>query len=334
MSFDAASWPRVGLGCAALGQPSVDDATAHAVVAAAIDRGVRFFDVAPLYGGGLGEERLGRALRALPRDDYVLCTKTGVTRPYGQPAMPRGATRPREFDRWDYSPEATRRSVRRSLERLCTDRLDLVHVHDAENHLDTCLDARDTLAALRDEGTVGGIGIGSNLVGPVATLLDRARFDAFLLAGRYTLLDQSGRPLLDRAQREGIAVIAGGAFNSGVLASWPPTHPSFDYAAASPAVLERVDRIGRLCAGHGVPLAAAALQFVLAHPAVRTLLLGPRSVAELEACLAALRHPVPDALWSELAAAGLVDAACPRPSRPSFPSTGRAPGPCAAPARH
>jgi D-threo-aldose 1-dehydrogenase len=274
----------------------------------AIERGIRFFDVAPLYGGGLAEARLGRALKAsgLRRDDYVLCTKTGVTRPYGQGPIPPGGTRRREGDVWDYSERATRASVAKSLERLGVERLDVVHLHDAENHLDVCLEAWNTLDTLRDEGVVCGIGIGSNLPQPVATLLERAQFDAFLLAGRYTLLDQSGAALFARAAALGVRVVAGGVFNSGVLAAWPPTSATFDYVTADAQVVERAGRIAAVCAKHGVPLGAAALQFVMRHPAVTTVLIGPRSVAELDQNLAATEHRIPDVLWVELRVAGLL----------------------------
>ena len=313
MNVASTQWPRLGLGCASLGTPPplLDDGDAEAVIRAAIERGIRFFDVAPLYGGGLAEERLGRALAALPRDAYTLCTKTGVSRRYGETAMPQGAVRRRQFDRWDYSAAATRVSIQSSLGRLATDRLDVVHLHDVDDHVDLCLDARDELARLRDEGIVGTIGIGSNLVEPVATLLDRARFDAFLLAGRYTLLDDSGRGLIATAHARGIRVIAGGVFNSGILATWPQRDPTFGYEPAEPAVVERTARIAMICERHGVPLAAAALQFVLANPAITTVLLGPRSVAELDANLMAVECEIPDELWSDLARAGvrIADAA-------------------------
>jgi D-threo-aldose 1-dehydrogenase len=295
--------PRIGLGCAALGTPppALGDAHAEAVIGAAIARGVRVFDVSPLYGGGLAEERLGRALSALPRDEYVLCTKTGVTRPYAQ--LPQG----REFDTWDYSARATRRSVETSLARLRTDRLDLVHIHDAENHLDRALDARAELAKLRDEGRVGGIGIGSNLAEPVEHLLSKAPFDAFLLAGCYTLLDRSGRRVIESAHASGIRVIAGGVFNSGILAAWPQASPRYAYAPAPPDVIGRAERIASICAAHDVPLGTAALHFVLANPGIDTVLIGPRSIEELDANLAAIEQRVPDALWSDLLDAGLVD---------------------------
>jgi len=301
-------WPRLGLGCATLGTPppALDDDVAEAVMRAAIERGIRYFDVAPLYGGGLAEERLGRALESLPRDSYVLSTKTGVTRPYARSAQPPGATARRQFDRWDFSPAATRVSIQTSLGRLRTERLDVVHLHDAENHLDTCLEAHAELARMRDEGIVGAIGIGSNLVAPVQRLVDRAPFDAVLLAGRYTLLDATGRELIATARSRGIAVVAGGVFNSGVLATWPQAQPMYGYVAADRAIVERTARIAGICAAHDVPLAAAALQYVLANPAITTVLIGPASVAELDANLAAADYPIPAALWPALARDGVV----------------------------
>ena len=314
MSAAPQSWPRLGLGCAALGSPDLDDRAVESVIAAAIERGIRFFDVAPLYGGGLAEERLGRALARLSRDEYLLCTKAGVTRAYGQTAMPPGATRRREFDRWDFSAGATRASVMTSLERLRTDRLDIVHLHDVEDHLDTCLEAHAELDRLRERRIVGGVGIGSNLPGPVRTLIDRAPFSAILLAGCYTLLDQSGRALIETARSRDIAVVVGGVFNSGVLAAWPQAAPTFGYAPASPAIAGRTARIASLCERHRVPLAAAALQFALAHPAIATVLIGPRTLGELESNLRAACCEIPEALWDELEAVGIVPAGSPRPS--------------------
>ncbi len=309
----AKCWPRVGLGCASLGSPALANDEAEAVIGAAIERGIRFFDVAPLYGGGLAEERLGRALRALPRDDYILCTKTGVTRPYAQPPMPPDATRRRQFDRWDYGIDATRSSVRTSLQRLQVDRLDVVHLHDVEDHLDRCLEAYGELARLRDEGLVGAIGVGSNLVQPVEHLLERADIGAFLLAGCYTLLDQSGTALMHGARERGIAVIAGGVFNSGILAAWPQADATYGYLPARTDVLARTARIAAICDTHRVPIGAAALQFVLANASITTVLIGPRSVGELHANLDALCLPIPDALWVALEAACLIPHGSPRP---------------------
>jgi D-threo-aldose 1-dehydrogenase len=298
-------WPRVGLGCASLGSPDISDRDAESVMAAAIAAGIRFFDVAPLYGGGLAELRLGRALRGLPRDSYVLCTKTGVTRPFGARPTPAGGVR-RGADIWDYSARATRESVARSLERLGVGRLDVVHLHDVEAHLDACLDAHAELARLREEGVVGGIGIGSNFVTPVEHLLDCARFDAFLLAGCYTLLDVQGAALLRRAHAGGMRTNVGGVFNSGVLAAWPQPAPTFGYQPARADVRERTERIAAVCSRHAVPIGAAAMQFVLMNRGVTTMLIGPRSVGELTQNLAALRDPAPQSLWDDLVDSGVI----------------------------
>jgi len=296
---------RLGLGCASLGSPDISDRDAEATMSAAIDAGIRFFDVAPLYGGGLAEVRLGRALRGLPRDEYVLCTKTGVTRPFGQPPTPPNGAR-RGADVWDYGARATRESIARSLERLGVERLDIVHLHDVEKHLDACLEAHAELSRLRDRGVVGGIGIGSNFVAPIDDLLARARFDAFLLAGCYTLLDQRGAALLRRGHAEGLRTIVGGVFNSGVLASWPQPAPTFGYQPATADVQARTGRIAAICTRHDVAIGAAALQFVLRNGAIDTVLVGARSVDELEQNVAAARSSAPQALWDDLAASGVI----------------------------
>lgn len=309
------------MGCASLGTPApdLDDDTAQQVMTAAWDRGLRYFDVAPLYGGGLAEVRLGRALAGRPREAFTLSTKTGVTRGFGTTALPPGATRRRELDRWDYSATATRASVATSLERLGVTFVDVVHLHDADMHLDACLDAYAELARLRDAGVVRAIGIGSNVPDTVASLLDRASFPTFLLAGAFTLLDQSGRAVLDTAHARGIAAVVGGVFNSGVLARWPNPAPTFGYAPASADVCARTARIAAICDRHGVPLAAAALQFAASHPAVATVLIGPRSVAELDDNLHAWTLPISPALWADLAQAGIIGAMPPRERMGPFP---------------
>lgn len=298
MSIDLS---RIGLGCAALGAPreQVTDAACEAVIEAAWEAGIRFYDVAPTYGGGLAEERLGRVLRHKPRDAFVLCTKTGVDRPYGETAQPPGRPR-RGNDVWDYSAPATLASVSRSLDRLGTSRIDYVHLHDVYDHLDVCLDALPALAQLREQGAVGGVGIGSNTVEAVEALIDRAAFDAVLLAGRYTLVDQSAGTLLDRLQARGIARFVGGVFNSGILARWPHSG-TFDYVDADPAVIERVAHLGELCARHDVPLRTAALQFALRRqPGIDCMLLGPATLEELQQNLDDLARPVPAELWAEI----------------------------------
>jgi len=305
---------RLGLGGAALGvlfDPIGDD-SARAVVAAAWDAGIRAFDTSPLYGGGLSEERFGAGLKGRKRDNYFLSTKTGVTRPYGQAAAPPGGAR-RAADIWDYSPEATQRSIARSLARLDTNRLDLVHLHDVEGRTDAAMAAYPALEALREQGIVGAIGIGANRIDAPLDLMVRAKFDAVLVAGRYSLLDQSMLELVPVARAAGTKLIVGGVFNSGILATGAVPGAMFHYDPAPEPVLARTRAIEALCRKHEVPLRAAALQFPLAHPDVAMLLLGPRHVDELADNLALLAHPIPAAFWRALQADSLIDKGCPLP---------------------
>lgn len=300
MSGETPAWPRLGLGCAALTAPGADgERNARAVIEHAWGRGIRFFDTAPLYGGGLSEERLGAALDGLPRTDYVLTTKTGVTRPYAQGATPPNSTRFRAADVWDFSREGTHASVHRSFDRLRTDYLDLVHLHDVDQHLDACTEACEVLAELRAQGRVRGISVGSNGVHAPGLLMARGVIDAMLVAGRCTLLDASAEGLFERAVTAGVRVIAAGVLNSGILAQGITPKATFDYLPPSPAVAERVGRLQDWCASHGVSLMAAALQVVARNPRVGSVLLGPRSVTELDELLNAYVQPVPDAFWLE-----------------------------------
>ena len=298
MSSETLAWPRLGLGCAALTAPGADgERSARAVIEHAWERGIRFFDTAPLYGGGLSEERLGAALDGLPRTDYVLTTKTGVTRPYAQGATPPNSTRFRAADVWDFGRKATQASVQRSFDRLRTDYLDLVHLHDVDDHLDECTGACEVLAELRAQGRVRGISVGSNSIHAPSILMERGVLDAILVAGRYTLLDTSAERLFERAVTAGVRVIAAGVLNSGILAQGITPKATFDYLPPSPAVAERVGRLQDWCALHGVSLIVAALQVVACNPHVGSVLLGPRSVTELDELLDAFVQPVPDVFW-------------------------------------
>jgi D-threo-aldose 1-dehydrogenase len=311
--------PRVGLGTAPIGglyAPVGDDA-AHATVDRAWDGGVRFFDTAPFYGLGRSEERLGRALADRPRDEFVLATKVGRL-------LRAGAPRDRDRELWkepaalepvfDFSGEATLRSVAESLERLGLDRIDVLHVHDAQDHVDEALrGAYPALAELRADGTIAAVGAGMNYVEPLIRLAHEADFDCFLVAGRYTLLDQTALPeLLPLCLGRGIRVIVGGVYNSGILAD-PSPGATFDYAPAPRGRLEQARRLAAACARHGVPLIAAALQFPLAHPAVASVLVGARSPAEVDASLDALALPIPGELWGELRRDGLLPEEAPVP---------------------
>ncbi len=305
---------RLGLGGAALGVlfDPIDDSAAKDVIAAAWSAGIRTFDTSPLYGGGVSEERFGAGLAVKSRDAYFLSTKTGVSRPYGQAAAPPGGER-RAADVWDYSPVATFRSVELSMKRLGTKRLDLVHLHDVEGRTDQAMAAYPALVKLREAGTIGAIGIGANRIEAPLDLMRRAHFDAVLVAGRYSLLDQSMLQLVPTAKAARTRLIVGGVFNSGILATGPIPGAMFHYDPAPEPVIERTRAIVSTCAKFSIPLRAAALQFPLAHPDVSTLLLGPRHADELADNLEMLAFQIPGAFWRELVSAGLIDRACPLP---------------------
>lgn len=295
----------IGLGCAPLGNlfTAITDEQAYATTDAAWDGGVRLFDTAALYGHGLSESRLGAALRDRPRDQFVLSTKVGrllrVVRP--RPATIFAGVGPLD-PVFDFSRDGVRQSIDESLRRLGVDHLDVVHVHDPDDHEAQALDeALPALIELRQQGVVGMVGCGMNQTAMLERFVDRVDLDCVLVAGRYTLLDRSAADtLLPLCAARGVAVIAGGVFNSGLLAD-PAPGATFDYAAAPTALLQRAQHMQRLCAEHGTSLTAAALQFVLRHPAVTAVVVGARSAAEITADLAALDEPVPDELLTACA---------------------------------
>jgi D-threo-aldose 1-dehydrogenase len=288
----------LGLGTAPLGglYDAVGDEAAHAVVARAWDHGMRYFDTAPYYGSGLAERRLGAALRGRPRDQFVVSTKVGRLLRPGTSAWP-GAPGLEAY--FDFSRDGTLRSLDESLERLGLDHIDVTLVHDPDDHYVQARDeALPALARLRDEGVVGAIGVGMNHTEPLCRFAREADVDCFLVAGRYTVLDRSAaEELLPLCEERGVAVIAGGVFNSGVLAGGD----MYDYEPAPSDVLERVARLHVTCASWGVPLQAAAVQFPLRHAAVVSVLVGCRTPLEVDedARLSALE--LPEGLWEELA---------------------------------
>jgi D-threo-aldose 1-dehydrogenase len=315
---------RVGLGTAPLGGlfQDVADDEARATIDRAWEVGLRLFDTAPLYGHGRSERRLGAALARRSRDDFVLATKVGRLLRAGAPAddsqLSGGTERwkglPPENPVFDFSYGGVLRSVEESLVRLGLDRVDVVHIHDPDDHYDEALDgAYRALDRLRSEGVIGAVGAGMNQVELPLRFAREADFDCFLLAGRYTLLDQSALgELLPLCLERGIAVILGGVYNSGILAD-PRPGATYDYSVAPPRLLERARAVEAVCARHGVPLKAAAIQFPVAHPAVTSLLVGARSVAELEENLELLRADIPGALWDDLRVDGLLSAEAPTP---------------------
>jgi D-threo-aldose 1-dehydrogenase len=283
----------IGLGTAPIGglYAPVGDETAHATLERAWELGVRMFDTAPFYGSGLAERRLGAFLAGKPRDAFTVSTKVG--RVLGPDAHDwEGAY-------FDFSPDAVRRSLEESLERLGLDRVDVALVHDPDDHYDEALrGAFPTLRQLRDEGVAGAIGAGMNQTAMLARFAREADPDCFLVAGRWTVLDRSaGDELLPLCIDRGIGVIAGGVFNSGVLAGGD----TFDYSAAPPDVFARVAALRATCARHDVPLAAAAVQFPSRHPAVERVIVGCRSPEEIEEDVHLSELEIPTALWEELA---------------------------------
>ena len=320
---------RLALGGAPIGGllTNVAEDAAVQTVQRAWRLGVRYFDTAPLYGRGLSETRCGLALAAMPRNEFVLSTKVGrllvpaETGPVDDQWPGSPALRPV----FDFSRDGGLRSLEESLGRLGLDRVDIALVHDLDiaaaedpEHYRRGVDeAYPALAELRSQGVIKAVGAGLNSSEPLFRLAEEADFDCFLLAGRYTLLDQSGlAELLPLCERKGISVILGGPYNSGILASDLSPGATFDYAEAPPDILERARRIGAVCARHAVPLKAAALQFGLAHPAVAATIPGARSAAEVEENVGLAGHPIPDDLWTELRRERLIPEAAPTPVAP------------------
>jgi D-threo-aldose 1-dehydrogenase len=303
---------EVGFGGAPLGNlfKPVSDEEALAAVRTAWDGGVRYFDTAPHYGLGLSERRMGAALRDKPRDEYVLSTKIGRLlvdnpRPTGSDLASGGFAVPDTLTRRaDYSRDGVRRSLDASLDRLGLDRVDIVYVHDAEEHLEQALvEAVPALVELRDEGVVAAIGAGMNFVGPLLRFVTETDVDAVMLAGRWTLADRRGEPLLAGCAERGLSLVAAAPFNSGLLShSHPPDDAHFDYGQAPADVLDFARRLAAACAAAGATLPHAAMQFPLRHPAVPTVVVGMHTAAQARANLNWAERPLPPGLWEELAA--------------------------------
>ena len=298
---------RLGLGCAPLGNlyEPISDGDAAGAVDAAWAHGLRFFDTAPLYGHGLSELRLGAALTAFDRDAATVATKVGrLLVPHEGPQEPGTifADIPPLRPEFDFSADGVRRSLEASLERLQLDHVDVLHLHDPDDHLDDALaGAFPALRRLRDEGVVGAIGAGMNQSAALERIVREADVDCVLLAGRHTLLEQHGAlALLDLCADRGVSVIAAGVFNSGLLADPDAPGATFDYAAAPPATVARARALAGTCAEYDTPLRAAALQFPLRHPAVTTVIVGARSKSEVDDNVALFRHPIPATLWPAL----------------------------------
>ena len=311
---------RLGLGGVALsGAPPATDphqttseADAIAIIQRSLALGLNYLDTAPLYGVGHSERRYGQALHGRARDSYVLSTKVGRVL---HPSAPGSAQMTWSFD---FSRQGLLRSFEASLQRLGVEHVDILYMHDPDDHyLQALTQALPVLIELRAQGRVSAIGAGMNQWEMELQFAKEGHCDCFLLAGRYTLLDQTALPeFLPYCVEQHISVVAGGPYNSGILAVGPRAGATFNYRAAAAQMLDKAQRIHAVCARHQVPLKAAALQFILAHPAIASVIPGARSVAEVEDNVRMAEFPIPAVLWAELKQAGLIAAAAPTPGEP------------------
>jgi D-threo-aldose 1-dehydrogenase len=295
----------MGIGAATFGGlfTSMPDSDAVDVVKSAFAHGINYFDTAPHYGKGTSERRLGALLSSYPRNSYILSTKIGrLLVPTTQGADPDFLDADPTVERlFDYSAQGVERSLKESLERLGLDNIDIVFVHDPDNHADVAIkEAYPALAKMRDQGIIKAIGIGMNQSAIPTRFVKETDIDTVILAGRYTLLDQSGaQDLLPAALAKGVTVIAAGVYNSGILAN-PVKGATYDYAPASDEIVARAKMISDFLREQGVSLSSAALQYPLRHPVVKALLVGSRSSAEVDANVAAFNEVVPDSVWDAL----------------------------------
>jgi D-threo-aldose 1-dehydrogenase len=310
---------RVGLGGAPLGNllGEVHESDAVAAVNAAWDEGWRYFDTAPHYGLGLAEERLGLGLQGKPRDSYVLSSKVGRIIYSADTA----ATDDEGFDvsttrrrRWDFSRDGVLRSIEDSLRRIGTDRLDVVYVHDPDDHFDEAVaTAFPTLIELREQGVIGAIGSGMNQAAMLTRFVREIDLDVIMLAGRYTLIDPDGLDdVLPACVANDVQVVAVGIFNSGLMSQpRPAAGTTFNYEPAAQTLIDKANKLADVCESHGTTLPAAALAFPLFHPAVAGIAVGCRTPDEVHTNAALARSEVPAALWSDLKSAGLLRADAP-----------------------
>ena len=325
---------RLGLGGTTFGNmySALDEQEGLDVIDASYMAGVRYFDTAPLYGYGMSETKMGPGLGRYNRDEIAISSKVGYVlkeRQEGDDYVDLFVDAPKLTSFFDYSRDAVLRSIEGSLKRLKTDRLDIVLIHDPDdgksiepgwvpgdraNFDHVMAEAYPALAELREQGVVKAIGLGMNQWQMLADFARAGNFDAFLLAGRYTLLEQESlRELLPLCAERDVRIIIGGPFNSGILATGAIEGATYNYAPAPEPLLERVRGIEAVCARHDVPLQAAALQFPFGHSAVATVIPGARTVAEVEGNVGFLQHAISADFWAELKQEGLIDAASPTP---------------------
>ncbi|HUL05013.1 MAG TPA: aldo/keto reductase [Candidatus Acidoferrum sp.] len=323
----------LGLGTATLGNlyAPVSDADAHDTVKTAFDAGVRFVDTAPFYGHGWSEHRVGEALRGYKRDDIVLSTKIGRLLKPKDPAKGIdggvfAAVLPFE-PVFDYSYDGVMRSVEDSLQRLGTHRIDVLLIHDVDRWTHGSQEASDrrmkevleggykAMVKLRESGAVGAIGAGLNEWDTSQKLAEASDLDCFLLAGRYSLLEQESlKTFLPLCQKRGIGIFLGGPYNTGILATGAVPGAMYNYAPAKPDILERVRKLEAVCQRHKVTLASAALQFPLAHPAVCSVIPGAKTAAEVKRNIATIEAPIGRDFWQELKRERLIAEEAPLPA--------------------
>jgi D-threo-aldose 1-dehydrogenase len=275
------------------------EAQAVAVVQAALAQGIRLLDTAPTYRT---EKFVGQALVGVPRDQYVLSTKIGRV------ADDSGHFAP------DYSRDGVLKSLERSLNALKIDHVDILHIHDADHHYEQALnEAFPALADLRSQGVIRAVGAGMNQWQMLTDFARHADFDVFLLAGRYTLLEQTALDALALFREKNIGIFSGGVYNSGILATGATSNARYNYRSAPPDIVDKTRRLEAICTRHNVPLNAAAVQFVSAHPAVTSLVIGADHPDQVAENIRALNVPIPPAFWADLRADGLVDSRAPLP---------------------
>jgi D-threo-aldose 1-dehydrogenase len=301
---------ELGFGGASAGNlyQAISDEESAATVEAAWAGGVRYFDTAPHYGLGLSERRLGVSLAAHPRSEYVLSTKVGRLlepnpAPTGSDLAVGGFDVPDTLvRRFDFGRDAVLRSLEESLERLGTDRIDILYVHDADDHLETAIrEAIPALIELREQGVIGAVGVGMNQWEAPLRMVRETDLDVVMLAGRWTLLDRSGAPLLAECEQRGVAVVAAAPFNSGLLArDRPAPGAMFDYGPAPADILDRANALADACERHGTRLPAAALQFPLRNPQVSAVVCGMHTAGQVNETISRLGATIDENLWAAL----------------------------------
>lgn len=321
---------EIGMGTAPLGNlyRAISDDEAQAVLERAWEAGVRYYDTAPLYGFGLSETRMNRFLRGKPRDEYVLSSKVGrilhACAPDERDGVGKWFEVPNRREEYDYSYDGVMRSVEFSLERLGVDRIDMLFAHDIDvpnqgsrANVNAKVDelmagGYHAMEKMRNEGVIRAFGAGVNEWEVCQQLAERGDYDIFLLAGRYTLLEQEAMDsFLPLAEDRGIGIVTGGPYNSGILATGPVAGAYYNYDPAPQSVLDRVRQIQQVCEAHGVRLIDAAFQFPLLHPCTLSVIPGGQGVDEMESNLVASRAAIPADVWAELKAKGLMRADAP-----------------------